>query len=166
MITSDTPVFPNNVVDLVALRVQALDADLAYATFKRPLRHTDPIQAVGVFGMAWLPNEESYEILGGPAGPSAPTLQTYRITIQGFVKDMDDERGSATHSVLSKRLRSMLYRDNALRVGLVALSVSMDGVTERTKRWGILNQRFLSNEVDGSWLYLSTLDFWLETETR
>jgi hypothetical protein len=78
---------------------------------------------------------------------------------------MDEERGLATHSVLSKMVRSMLYRDDALRVGLLALSVVMNGSTERTKRYGVNRQNFVSNELSGSWLYLSTLEFQLETET-
>lgn len=171
MITGLEPVFPNNAVDLIALRANFLDPDHAtdpdaIRVFKRPLRETDPQQSIGVFAAQWNPDEESYELLGGPTPrASEPTLQTYLIAVQAFVKDFQEERGLARHSIMSKLVRSMLYRDNALRVGLASLSVEMNGSVERTQRWGIRIQRFLSNEIDGDFLYLSTLEFWLETET-
>jgi hypothetical protein len=163
VITDVTAVFPNNAVSIIKDRAQALDADLFVV--RRPLRETDNIQSVGVFGSQWNPQEGSYEIKGSPLGRHEPTLSYYLITVQAFVKDMDEERGLATHSVLSKMVRSMLYRDDALRVGLLALSVVMNGSTERTKRYGVNRQNFVSNELSGSWLYLSTLEFQLETET-
>lgn len=60
-------------------------------------------------------------------------------------------------------VRSMLYRDASLRVGFPALSYTTGGVTERVMLWGVRGQRFISNEVNSSWLYLSTLDVWAET---
>jgi hypothetical protein len=59
----------------------------------------------------------------------------------------------------------MLYGDQPLRVGLAALSVASGSSIERAQRWGIRQQRFSSNEIQGAFLYLSTLEFWLETET-
>jgi hypothetical protein len=163
MIDDTTIVFPNNVVSLVATRVELLDPDLV--VFRRPLREADPHQSVGIVAANWLPNEDSYEMLGAPQGRHEPSLQNYFITIQAFVRHGDEEKGLAIHSVLSKMLRAMLYRDNALRVGLASLSASMSGSTETTKRWGVRQQRYFSNELQGSWLYLSNLEFWLETET-
>lgn len=162
MITETTPVFPNNVVLLVQDRIpDAVDPDLR--VFRRPLRESDPSQSVGIVAAQWLPDEESMEIRG--TGFHQPTLETYLITVQAFVKDFDEERGLATHSVLSEMIRSMLYRDAPLRVGLSALATSVQGVTKRTRRWGIRQQRYFSNEIEGNFLYLSTLEFWLETET-
>lgn len=163
MISDVTPVFPNNAVLLIKQRAQVLDSDLFVVG--RPLRETDNIQSIGVFGNQWNPDEDSFEMRGVPSGRHEPTISSYLITVQAFVKDMDEERGLATHSVLSKMVRSMLYRDNTLRVGLLALSVVMNGSTERTKRFGVLRQNYVSNELRGSWLYLSTLEYWLETET-
>lgn len=155
--------FPANVVELVATRAQLLDADLFVC--QRPLRQSDPNQSVGVTAAQWLPQEESYEMRGGPTGRHEPTLQSYLITVQAFIKDMDRERGLAVHTILSKMLRSMLYRDEPLRVGLAALEASYLGSTERTQRWGIRQQRFFGNDINSEWLYLSNLEFWLETET-
>lgn len=163
MITSGTAVFPSNAIQLIKARAQLIDADIFVAG--RPLRESDPVQSVGVFGIQWVPEEDSYEMGNSPIGRHEPTVQRYLITVQGFVKDMDEERGLDVHAILSKRLRSMLYRDDPLRVGLLALSVTMNGSTERAKRFGVRTQRYVSNELNGSWLYLSTLEFWLETET-
>lgn len=164
MIDENTAVvFPNNIVSLLKTRIIALDSDLFVV--QRPLRESDPNQSVGIVAANWIPNEESYEMLGAPQGRHEPTLQNYSITVQAFVRHGDEEKGLATHSVLSKMLRAMLYRDNALRVGLALLSAEMNGATEIAQRWGVRQQRYFSNELQGSWLYLSNLEFWLETQT-
>lgn len=155
--------FPNNVISLCAVRFQLLDSDLY--VFKRPLRSTDPVQSIGVFGSVWMPDVDSFEMKGAPPGLSEPTIQQYIITIQAFVKDMEEERGFSAHSVMSKMIRTMLYRDEPLRVGLRSLSSSMMGSVERLQRVQVRNQRFNSNELSGNWLYLSTLEMLIETET-
>ncbi len=161
MIDATIPVFPNNVVDLIAARSQSIDADL-FVT-KRPLRSSDPRQSVGVYSSLWTPDERSYEFDGNL--PGIPTLQQYMIIVQGFVKDGDEESGLAVHSVLSNRIRAMLYKDNPLQVAFRGLSASSGTITERMRRWGVRSQRYFSNEIDAQWLYLSTLEFWMETET-
>lgn len=166
MITADEPVFPNNIVDLVHTRSVLIDSDLYVC--KRPLRESDPVQSVGTFATQWLPDDDSHEMKGGILGGGFghdPSIERYLVAVQAFVKDMDEERGLAVHSVLSEKLRTMLYRDEALRVGLSTLNTNLNGVQKRTTRWGISTQRYFSNELQGSWLYLSTLEFWLETET-
>lgn len=164
MISEETEVFPNNVVSLMKARAKLLDKDIE--VFGRPLRSSDPNQCIGILAAQWLPDEESYEMLGGPQGRHEPTLQSYLITVQALVRDTDEERGLATHAVLSKMIRSMLYRDEPLRVALLSLNVQMNGSTERLQRFGVRQQRFFSNEISGSWLYLSNLEFWIETETQ
>lgn len=161
MISADTIVFPNNIVVLVKDRTKLLDSDLNVVG--RPLRNGDPDSSVGVYAGTWNPDERTHEI--GHAAPSEPTVQRYVLAVQAFVKDMDEERGLARHSVLSKMIRTMLYRDTALRVGLAALQVPMNGSVESARRWSVGTARFHSNELDGAFLYLSTLEFWLETET-
>lgn len=162
-IDDSVDVFPNNAVTVIKDRFQTLASDLFI--IGRPLRETDATQSVGVFGSTWQPDEESYEIKGGVLG-SEPTLQRYAIGVQGFVKDMDEQRGLRVAGVLGKMLRAMLYRDSAMGVSLRALQVTMLGSTERLTRYGVRNQVYDSNEIPkGTWLYLSTLDFWIETES-
>lgn len=163
MITNTISVFPNNAVFHISTRLQSLDSDLFVA--RRPLRSSDPVQSIGVYAISWQPNEESYEMKGALPSIHEPTLQRYLIGIQAFVKDMDEENGLIVHAVLSKLVRTMLYRDEPLRVLLRSLSVLLTGSTERTQRFGISSQRFVGNEIGGAFLYLSTLELWLETET-
>lgn len=165
MIEESTAVFPNNVSNLLVTRFSAIDEDLS--VFRRPLRMTDPVQSIGVYGTIWTPDIESMELRGiASPGPSEPTVQRYAFAIQAFVKDMEEERGLAAHSVLSKILLSILYRDQPLRIGLGALTSEIMGVRERVLRWGIASQRFLNNELgDSEWLYLSTIEFYVDTET-
>lgn len=164
MIEASDSVFPNNAVKLIAVRFASLDADL-FVT-KRPLRPTDPIQSIGVFGQLWQPVEDSLELGGGP-NPYAtqPRLETYNIGVQTYIKDTDMERGLDVSSVISEMVRTMLYHDEPLRVGLGALETTVLGVRKRTARWQIGQQRYLSNEVAGNHIYLSTLELWLATET-
>ena len=162
MIDGTEPTFPNNVVELLASGLLMVDSD--FRVFKRPLRRTDPNYCIGVFGSLWQPDEESLEI--GHAAPNEPTLSEYQIGVQILVKDGDEERGLRIHSIASKRARSVLYRREDLRLALRGLAVTDSlGSTERTRRFGVRNQRYMNNDVDGMFVYLSTLDFWLETET-
>jgi hypothetical protein len=163
MILETDPVFPNNVVELIYERSANIDPDLE--RFRRPLRPEDPQQSLGVYAALWSPDDDSQEMKGRREAVE-PTIQRYTIIVQSFVRDAEEERGLATHSVLSSRVRSMLYRDVPLQVGFGALSWKdpVTQVLERSMRWGIRNQRYISNEVTGSWLYLSSIEFWLETE--
>lgn len=95
-----------------------------------------------------------------------PTMGRYILTIQAFVKDMDEERGMATHSVLSTVIRAILARDESLRVLLASLSTETLGVVESARRWGVSAQRFHNNELQSEWLFLSSVELWVDTETR
>ena len=173
MIDESLPVFPNNVAETIRVRFEMpgviddeVDPTQRITILKRPLRPTDPNQSVGLIPVNWVPNQESLEIRGLPSpGPQEPTLQQYMLHVQAFVRDPEEMRGLAVHSVLTSRIRAVLYRDVPLRVGLAALAVNLVGATEQLKRWGFLQTRYLSNEVNGNWLYLSTTELWIETET-
>lgn len=153
------PVFPNNAIDLIVTRLGALYPTLTIK--KRPLKHTDGPYAVGMFASDWFPDDNSIEMQS-----REPTVQNYLVTIQGFVKSLTEEDGIASHSVMSKVVRSMLYTDNPLKVGLDALSVTMNGSTERIQRRKVGRQRYLSNEISGEFLYLSSIEYRIETETK
>lgn len=165
MIQANENHFPANVVSIIETRVSLLDPDLFVVG--RPLRSSDPNQSVGVYAAMWTPEEDSYEMRGSPSGRHEPTISEYTVAVQAFIKDTDEERGLHLHTLLSKMLRTALFRDPALGAGLSALSATLNDYsgTERAKRWGIRRQTFLSQEIDATWLYLSTLEFWLETES-
>lgn len=97
--------------------------------------------------------------------PGEPTLQRYDFVIQALVKHTDQVEGTAIISALSSMIRRMLYRDAALTVALTSLSSSALGSIERTQRWGVGSQRYLTNEISGNWVFVSTSEFWVETES-
>lgn len=169
-ILPDINVFPNNVVALMAPRLKTLDTDLS--VFKRMLRDGDPTQSLGIFPLTWQPDELTYEmdggltLLGQKRAAAQPTVGIYTIGIQSFVMDTDEEQGIGVHNVLAKMIRTLLYYDTPLAVGLRALSVSMYGSTERFQRMKVGVQRYLTNEIDGVFHYVSSLECTVETETR
>ncbi len=143
--------------------VDALSDELALTTgagkvLRRPLRPTDPDRSIGVVAIDWTPNAMVI-------GQHEPAVAVYVLSIQAFVKHADEEEGRDDHADLAQQIRSMLYRNVGLRVRLAGLSETADGLTERVQRWGIRQQRYAANEVDGEFLYLSTTEFWIETET-
>jgi hypothetical protein len=85
--------------------------------------------------------------------------------MQSMVKDMDLTRGVNVHSILSAKLRKMWYRDAPLHAGLTVLSVTMFNSTERFQNRGVTQQRYLSTEVEGQFIFTSWLEAWIETET-
>lgn len=162
MLDPDMNVFPNNVVLRIAAALDGIDETVT--VFKRALKATDPDLSIGVFPAAWLPQQESLEIGHGFVGE--PTLQEYQIGVQSFIKHSDREIGLALHSVLANRVRTVLYRNAALRLSLESLSVVDGDYQERFMRSKIRNQRYMNNEISGKFVYLSVLDYSLETEIR
>lgn len=157
---ANTSVFPSNVAQLIQMRITDLYSD-DLDVYGRRLRLTDNTRSVGVAPDLWIPDETSFEFKS-----LEPTVSTYTVWIQCFVKNSDEEQGVKEHSVLSKVLRTMLYRDVPLAVGLNSLSVSMMGATERIQRRGIRRAQYLSSELQGNWLFLNTLEYYIETETK
>lgn len=175
MIDVTVPIFPNNVVEVLAEALKVIDpvpdppdGEPHVEIIKRPLRNTDPQQSIGIFAQAWSPDMESLEFMGGGnAHPQQPTLQTYTYGIQAFVKDYEEERGLVVHAYLAGMIRRVLYTFGPLRVALAALRVEFqDDSVEQLKRWGVNTARYFAGEVEGENLYLATIEFWVETETR
>lgn len=170
MITPDDTVFPNNVVELLAARFGAVidpdsEPDQKVHIYKRALRPTDAYQSIGVTAVNWSPVESSHEMRGGfDPGPSEATLQQYSYAIQTMVKDADEIRGSSIHSLLSTMVKTVVLRDTPLRIGLTSLSSTVLGATERLKRYGVEATRYLSNEIDSSFVYVSSMTLWVETD--
>src|SRR4051812_27695989 len=157
------PTFPNNVVQLIDLRIKAKWDNVN--SVKRPLRPTDKNFTIATFGSLWVPDGQSYEMGRNVAPVGVPTLDRYTCISQTLVKSMDETAGLAQSSVLSEELRAMLYADPSLRVGLAALTTSVGGQTKLLKKFYVGTQRYMSNEINGEFVYMSTLEFTFETET-
>lgn len=166
---ADETIFPANVVKWVSLAMKNVDpGNESIKIFKRPLKNSDPAKSIGVYAQQWTPDEDTYEIMGiERPGGQMPTLQHYMVGVQGFVKDTTEERGLATHANMSQRIRSVLYTDPDLQVMLRGLKANLGpGWTESMRRWGVRGARYFSGEIDANMLYLSTMEFWVETETH
>src|SRR5690348_7078948 len=108
-----------NIANVLALALEDIDPDVK--VYRRPLRTTDESQAISVVPVNWEPIvPDSLEL-----GRREPTLQRYTIAIQAMIRDMEEMTGIARHSVLSARVRHMLYRDNDLRLALPTVGVTI-----------------------------------------
>lgn len=153
-------IFPMNVVGVLQEEFVAagISGDQIYL---RPLRPSDPHSSIGLFPQDWVPNEDSAEMMGGL---QEPTISRYLVGIHTLVKNTDEADGILQHAILSKSVRSMLYRASGVRVRLPQLNETSLGITERLQRWGVRQQRYLSNEIEGSFVFVSVTDIWVETE--
>jgi hypothetical protein len=163
MIDDTTAAFPNNIVLALNPKIKEIDVDLT--VLDRPLRPTDPNQSVGVFGSLWDPNPQSAEIGHLPPGyGSEPTLSQYQVILQTLVKHGDVVKGLNISSILARELRLMLYRNAALQITFGQMNVTDSHGVESLRRWGIRDQQYISNEIDGTFVFVSTLDCYFETE--
>jgi hypothetical protein len=162
VIDGDTQCFPINVVKLLALRAEQVIDPGDTTVVKRPLGVTDPDQSISVVAVDWSPVQKSRE-MGQKTNPKEEVAQRYTIVVQTLINDADEDRASNRHSVFSKMVRDMFYRDQVLQVALPQLSVAVGGIEEVVSDWGVRDQRQMVNHSEGSFLYLSTLDFWVET---
>lgn len=156
--------FPGNVIGCIEVAANTIpDIELVA---RRPLTPMDPTWSIGIVALHWQPGATERGARDAHLlGKLEPTLSTYTYAIQALVRHADAQDGLALHSLLSKRIRAMLYRDAGLRVALAALTETSFGVTERLQRWGVSTQRFAANEIESEWLYLSTTELQVVTET-
>ena len=150
--------FPENILDLISRRILFYFED-EYTVVRRPVRVMDPALTIGLFSEMWAPVADSYEI-----GSFEPVLGRYNIRVQLMVKAADEVEGRRKYTVDSKALKVILYRDPTIRLELTQLQEELLDTVERLKRFGIVGQRYLNNEVAGEMVYLSTTTCWIETE--
>lgn len=154
--------FPSNIIDGISPVLSAL---IPGATvIKRPLRPTDPNNSLGISANIFTPREDSFELIGQTR--YGPTLSNYILTIQTFVKHTNEAEALEAGSLLASAIRYGLLFDPSVRVALSQLSYT-DGTgahTERFMRALIQGQRFLSNEINGTYLNLTNTELLIETE--
>ena len=150
--------FPGNVIDMVKPRLQTLMPD--HILVERPVRFLDPERTVGIYIVDWTPDDRSHEI-----GQLEATLATYLFRIQNMAKAADEVYGRSIFQFDSKTVRVLLYRDPTLAVGLPTLTEEALGVRESVKQWGVVKQRFLNTDLQGSFTFVAQTDFWVQTES-
>jgi hypothetical protein len=158
MLQIDLNVFPFNVTTHLGFALEQIDPGTAM--LKRPLRGSDPDQSIAVFASTWAPVAQSAEI-----GRSEPTVQQYSIGVQGMIKHADKDMGLALSTMLSKLIRSTLYRSRPLHLALGQLVVDDGFSKERFARMTLRNQQFMSMDIKNTFSTLSVLDVVIETET-
>ncbi len=155
-------VFPNNAVELIASRFELIDGNLI-TVLRRELRLADPNYSIGVAAIDWHPVEQSMEFLGTDH-THASTLEQYTVSVSAFVKMNNEEAGLIAHSVISKTVRTILANDVPLRTQLGGLTSTFNGETERLKKWWVHRARYHSNKLQGTNMYLTVNDIFLEVE--
>lgn len=169
MINTDVLVFPYNIAEVLHSGMEDIDPETdpqkRIRIYDRMLRESDETQSIGIVPSGWTPINESIEMMGRR---QEPTLSRYGFSILGLVRDMDEPRGVATHSHLATLIRHTLYRGGALNYAIHQLNVTFPSVhgpvKEKVARTGVASQGYLNNKVDGKFLFLSTTEFWVETE--
>lgn len=155
--------FPDNLVEVMHDAVTRVEGVTIGAVFDRYLNKTDPNGAVGIQTEEWIPVD--YEMNG--RGDFEPTVQNYLFSVQHMVKHADAQEGQRIHREVAKSIRLMLYRDNAVQVALRQL-LEWDEVLDRKERFQglrITAQRFASNDIDGTFVFLSATEVTVQTET-
>lgn len=161
MFEPDSGAFPSNIILALKPHIQALDPDVTILT--RPINRSDPVQCFAIFASGWVPDDDSNE-LRGIGGFTGPTINRYTVAIQSFNQDMDEERGLAVQARMATAVRMKLSRDMDVRVALGALQSSAFDCTERFMRSVFQQQRYLNNEIEGQFLFLSSTELLIETE--
>lgn len=151
-------IFPDNILDALQIRLGLLNE--VTICHKRALNYSDANGACGISVEEWQPLE--YEI--GSKWNFEPTLAQYSFNIQHLVKNAVQIDGEVAHRTAARSIRLMLVRDDTTAVALRAL-VDTSLRTERTQRYFVAGQRYASNLIDGSFVYLSATEFVVQTET-
>jgi hypothetical protein len=127
-------------------------------------RSLNPLDVHGTLGICldeWLPLD--YEM--GGDGSLEPSTSKYLMSIQHLVKYGVQEDGERLHREVAKAVRLMLYRDPDVQVSLRSLVVQDTTRRERILKFYVVAQRYASNEMKGTFVFLSSTEFVVETET-
>jgi hypothetical protein len=129
---------------------------------RRPIGSSDPNLSIGIYLANWEPLE------GPSIGMHEQDLCRYNYGIQTMCKVDERESGLRISSILTKKLRRALVRDEAFRVQLQQLREDEDDFTlyERVLRFKFERLSYDDMAVNGGgFLYISASVFSVETET-
>lgn len=159
----DVTVFPANVVSLIAMRAEQVIDPGGTTVQTRPVDSMSAGQVVAIIPVGWDPAEPPE--IGQRVNPHESAIQRYTIMIQALAQDYSQESGLNRLSLLSRRVRNMLNRDQVLRRAMEQLVCTEDDVREHFQGLRVSNQRFLVTESDsdGS-LFLSVTECTITTQ--
>lgn len=151
--------FPADIIEVI--KNYAEDIPGVVTVLKRGLRPTDENGSVGITAATRLPDETEMGMSYG----GEPSLSTWNIVIGHFVKAETEEEAERLHIEVANSLWRMLYQDQAFLVDLRSL-VDMTGAqTERVQRHWVVAQRFASNEIEGSFVRMSSTELNVQIQT-
>jgi hypothetical protein len=130
-----------------------------HKVYMRPLRFTDTNPAIGVYAENWDPDETTMMI-----GQAEPAASRYNLTIQTMVKGLDEEQARNVHRAQNALMRTVLYRDDSLRLRLLGVSEESEGAVERTTKLGTTGQKFLNSQLQSSFVFMTTTSLYVESE--
>lgn len=162
---ADVTVFPASVITLVAARAGQVIDPGSTTVQTRPVDSMAAGQVIAVIPVGWDPVDGPE--MGQHMNPHEQAIQSYTIMIQALAQDYDQESGLNRLSLLSRRVRNMLNRDQVLRRAMEQLECTEDGVRENFQGLRVINQRFLVTEADGDGsLFLSVTECRLTTQVQ
>jgi hypothetical protein len=126
----------------------------------RRLGTTEPELAIGVF-----PESLSLTAVSQEIGTNEPTVTQYNLSVQNLVKSADREYAVNVSAVNSKIVRVLLYRSPVIQLGLAGLVEENLGSRERFQRLRVSRQRFMDGRIGQAFMFLTTTDVIVETET-
>lgn len=165
-------VFPGNVIEVIQVGLPMIYSGMI--VLPRRLRVAETAgQLVGIYPMTQVADDTSTEmnnkrLIGGDPNSksSQPTLRTYVIGVQCMVKDSDETSGAFTLMALTNAVIGSLYNNALISVGLNTLSISDGTRIETIQKRGINRVRYLDGTIGQSFVYLSTIEYYVQTETK
>lgn len=151
--------FAEGVIDLFSQYATTVEG--VSQVVKRSLNSLDVHGTLGVCLDQWQPID--YEMIG--LGVMEPSTAQYTFSVQHVVKWGTQEDGEKLHREVAKAVRLMLYRNPELQVSLRSLVVDEDDRRERFQKLRVTDQRYASNEMKGTFVFLSVTELVIETET-
>ena len=134
--------WPYNFLEVLAEQVMQ-DMSEVEAVLFRDLVVADPSESLGLFVSKWVP--ESYA-----TGMMYPEASHYIYSIRLLSKGLPREEVLLRNTLLSKKLRVMLYRPDGAILRFNQLAAESFGVMERFQRMVVNEQTFESAELDAN----------------
>lgn len=146
--------------DAFVARLETLSTLGDGQVFSRALHVEDQGPAIGIAISKWVPVANE---IGG--GTEEPTIQRHRIMLQTVLKHSDEIEGRRLGILLTKSIRSLVYRDAQLRDALSELRQESDGVIERVLRPPVVRGTdYGPPGTSGVFTFMSATEVWVDTQ--
>lgn len=152
-------VFPGNVILIIKQRLSQLMTNVKVQA--SPINSMNAGATISILPIGW-DNASQAEIGTFPREPEP--IQSYTLVIQCLISGLDPEDGIARLSLLSRRVRHTLMRDQVLRQALHTLRCTEGDIDERFQDVRVRNQRFLGSSTERGMNLMASTDVIVRTE--